>query len=464
MFASSSPTNAQALIPRGVADYFWDEAYARRRLETTLLELFRTWGYQDVITPMFEYADTFLNRSSEKLQAKLYRFLDRDGSTLTLRADMTIPVARLVGVRLHDLPMPQRFCYAGSVFRHAETQAGRQREFTQAGFELIGTASPAADAEVIALTVQALRAVGLHDFRLILGQLQFFHALLQDLQLTAEQTAHLQRAIDRNSGEELAEFLRTTPLRTQQRHTVEQLPLLSGPDAQAVIAHADRLCLNYAMHKALANLRDIYQVLEAYGVADAVYLDLTEINNLGYYTGISFEVLIPGVGFPLGGGGRYDNLVGTFGTPQPAVGVALGIDRLLDAQRATLATTVADSATPHIVIASDNNADCLALVNAWRREGLRVAMSFDETQGDALWHAANMSGIPLAATWTGQGFEVYGLTPEQPAVASYVPCAEADVIAQRARTGSGSDTPNAAVTPFLQDAKKESEDINGRRS
>ena len=330
MFATSPPTNAQALIPRGVADYFWDEAYARRRIELVLLELFRTWGYQDVITPMFEYADTFLNRSSKKLQTELYRFLDRDGSTLTLRADMTIPVARLVGVRLHDRPMPQRFCYAGSVFRHTETQAGRQREFTQAGFELFGTTAPAADAEVIALTVQAMHAVGLSNFRLILGQLQFFHALLQDLQLNPEQTAHLQRAIDRNSEAELAEFLRATPLRTQQRHTVEQLPLLSGPDAQTVIAHADRLCLNYAMHKALANLRDIYQVLDAYGVANEVYLDLTEINNLGYYTGISFEVLIPGVGFSMGGGGRYDNLVGTFGSPQPAVGVALGVDRLLN--------------------------------------------------------------------------------------------------------------------------------------
>src|SRR5690606_4841213 len=129
----------------------------------------------------------------------MYRFLDRDGSTLALRADMTIPVARLVGVRLHDRPMPQRFCYAGSVFRHTETQAGRQREFTQAGFELIGAAGAAADAEVIALSIAAMTAAGLRDFRLVLGQLHFFHSLLQELKLSPEQTAHLQRAINRNS-------------------------------------------------------------------------------------------------------------------------------------------------------------------------------------------------------------------------------------------------------------------------
>lgn len=434
MLASASQSGAQAQIPRGVADYFWAEAYARRRLEADLLDLFRAWGYQDVIPPMFEYADTFLDRSSAKLQAELYRFLDRDGSTLTLRADMTIPVARLVGVRLHDRPMPQRFCYAGSVFRHAENpQAGRQREFTQAGCELIGASAPAADAEVIALTIHALRAAGLQDFRLVLGQLPYFYGLLQDLQLTPEQTAHLQRAIDRNSEAELAEFLRNTPLRTQQRHTVEQLPLLSGPNAQAVIAHADRLSLNYTMHKALANLRDIYQVLEAYGVTDEVYLDLTEINNLGYYTGISFEVLMPGIGFSLGGGGRYDNLISTFGPPQPAVGVALGIDRILNARHGRSNDEASLSTTPHLLIATEQSADCLALISEWRRAGLRVVVSVDDRRGEDLWRAAQQAAIPLAATWTGQGFDVYGLNPDQPTSATFVPQAEAATIAEKAR-------------------------------
>jgi ATP phosphoribosyltransferase regulatory subunit len=430
MFAQASASDAQVQIPRGVADYFWDEAYARRRLETKLLDLFRTWGYQDVIPPMFEYADTFLHRSSRKLQAELYRFLDRDGSTLTLRADMTIPVARLVGVRLHDRPMPQRYCYAGSVFRHTETQAGRQREFFQAGFELIGAASPAADAEVIALTIQAMRSAGLSDFRLVVGQLQFFHGLLQELQLSPEQTAHLQRAIDRNSGAELAEFLRTTPLRTQQRHTIEQFPLLSGPNAQSVIAHADRLCLNYTMHKALTNLRDIYRHLEAFGVNDEVYLDLTEINNLGYYTGISFEVLIPGLGFSLGGGGRYDNLIGTFGAPQPAVGVALGVDRILNAQRASTTYDPAISSAPDILVASSDSGEALAVVSEWRRKGLRVVLNVDESQGQELWTAAQNMGIAHAASWTGVGFDVYGLNPDALASPIFIPRAEADKFRQ----------------------------------
>jgi ATP phosphoribosyltransferase regulatory subunit len=190
-----------------VADYFWQEAHRRRQLEGALLAVFRSWGYGDVIPPSFEYADTIARRGSAELQGELCRFLDRDGSILALRADMTIAVARLVGTRLHDWPMPQRFCYAGSVFRDAEPRAGQQREFWQAGIELIGSANHTADAEVLALTAQALQVVGLADFRIVLGQMQYFNGLLQALGLNAAQQTQLQTAVDRNSEAELAAFL-----------------------------------------------------------------------------------------------------------------------------------------------------------------------------------------------------------------------------------------------------------------
>jgi len=435
-----SLNQSQAHIPRGVADYFWSEASARRNLEHTLIALFRSWGYQDVIPPMFEYAETFQHRANPRLQAEMYRFLDRDGSTLALRVDMTIPVARLVSVRLHDWPMPQRFCYAGSVFRYTEPQAGRQREFIQAGFELIGARTPEADAEVIALTVQAVRRAGLDDFRLVLGQIQYFDSLLQDLHLSPEQATHFQRAINRNSEADLAEFLRTTPLRTQQRHTVEQLPQLSGSDAHAIIAQADRLCLNYAMHAALENLRRIHAVLEAYDIADAVYLDLTEINNLGYYTGITFEVLVPGMGFAVGSGGRYDNLIGSFGPAQPAVGVALGLDRLLAAARGGWHNDQTQPVAPHLLVATDNNPDCLRIVDGWRRAGLRVAVSVDGLAGDQLFQSALSLNIPLAATWTGQGLDLWQTVHGTSAEPTQVTVADApSVVALVTAAANGAD-------------------------
>ncbi|MCC6168513.1 MAG: ATP phosphoribosyltransferase regulatory subunit [Caldilineaceae bacterium] len=411
---SSPPFTRQGEIPRGVADYFWTEAYTRRQLEGTLLRLFRTWGYQDVIPPMFEYADTFQGRSGRELQTEMYRFLDRDGSTLALRADMTIPVARLVGVRLHDRPMPQRHCYAGSVFRYTELQAGRQREFGQAGCELIGAGAPEADAEIIALTVRALAAAGLRDFRIVVGQIQYFHGLLQDLNLDAIQTARLQQAIDRNSEAQLAEFLHTAALAPAQRRAVEELPHLSGSNAQAIIDRADRHCLNSAMHGALDNLRAVHAMLVAYGVDNAVYLDLAEINNLGYYTGITFEVLTHQLGFPVGSGGRYDNLLATFGPSLPAVGVALGLDRIL------LARQIQDQTQdptrpigPDLLVAPTNSAACLQIVEQWRQAGLRVAVDLAGTEqpddtgayGD-LRRRAQQAGARFAAVWTGAGFDL----------------------------------------------------------
>lgn len=426
----------QAEIPRGVADYFWTEAFARRQLEETLLRLFRTWGYEDVIPPMFEYADTYQGRSSPKLQAELYRFLDRDGSTLALRGDMTIPVARLVGVRLHDRPMPQRYCYAGSVFRYTEPQAGRKREFWQSGCELIGANTPEADAEILALTVHALAAAGLRDFRLVMGQIQYFHGLLQDLNLTPAQAAVLRQAIDRNSEAQLADFLDATPLQPQQRQTVEQLPQLSGTDVPAIIAQAERLCLNQTMQAALDNLSAIHAVLAAYDMADVVSLDLTEINYLGYYTGITFEVLTHHLGFALGSGGRYDNLIATFGPRQPAVGVALGIDRIL------LARTTQDQASlatqpvgPDLLVATANDPACFRIVESWRQTGLRVAISLLPGDHQTVVDAAQQAGARLALSWDGTGFDISD--PSNPtATPTRLPAASSseviDLLARRA--------------------------------
>ena len=417
-----------ATIPRGVADYFWHEARQLRELERQLLDLFRGWGYGDVIPPMFEYADVLSARANQKLRAEMYRFLDRDGSTLALRPDMTIAVARLVSTRLHDWPMPQRFCYAGSVFRHTQPQAGREREFRQAGIELIGAATPDADAEVLALTCAALESAGVTRFKLVVGQMGFFHGLLDDLQLEASQQERLLAAVDRNSEAELADFLRATPLRTQQRRTIEELLTLSGPDADAVIAQADRLCLNYTMFQALDNLRALLNSLAAHGVSDRIHLDLTETYNLGYYTGITFEALTPELGFSVAGGGRYDNLLGTFGESQPAVGVALGVDRLLLARnQQTQLTTPHHPVAPDIIVFPHGSAECLQLVTRWRKQGLRVAVELGQRPIADARQSGRGAGAKAVLAWHGAGFDLYVADESaDPPAASTLTAAEAN--------------------------------------
>lgn len=407
MVISQADPQPSALIPRGVADYFWAEAAQRRRLETLLLEYFRRWGYGDVLPPMFEYADTLSSRANSELQTALVRFQDRDGSTLALRADMTIAVARLVGTRLHDWPMPQRFCYAGSVFRYTELQAGRQREFWQAGIELIGATAPAADAEILALTAKALRTAGLTDFRLVVGQMGYFHGLLQALHLPPQQQKMLHQAVDLNSEAGLADFMRVAALPRAQRRVVEQLPQLSGQNVEAILTQAEQLCLNEPMQIAVENLRAICQALASYNLHGVLYLDLTEIHNLGYYTGITFEALTPGLGFPVAAGGRYDHLIGSFGKSQAAVGAAFTLDRILMAHRDVAHHPVPRPVAPELLVAAQDSAACLDIVETWRAQGTTIAVDVCVRQSNELREVAHQIGSQWVLIWTGNGFDVY---------------------------------------------------------
>lgn len=412
MTVDTAPRSSAGQVPAGVADYFWGEARERRDLEATLLQVFRSWGYGDVVTPVFEYADTLSARGNRELQSELCRFLDRDGSMLALRADMTIPVARLVGTRLHDAPLPQRFCYAGSVFRDVEPRAGQQREFWQAGVELIGSAAPTADAEVLALTAEALSAAGVTHFRLVLGQMQYFVGLLQALALEPAAQTRLAEAIDRNSEPALDAFLQATPLTPAQQRTLAGLPHLGGTAIDDILQRAERLALNDTMQAAVANLHAICAALADFDVLEQVTLDLSEIHNLGYYTGVTFEVLAPGVGFRIASGGRYDNLVSTFGAPLPAVGVGLGLERVLLAKRLGAPPPSPQPLPPDLVLAAGRHAAAFAFAAAARRAGLVVAFDLEGRCAEALHAYARRLDACAAVDWTGNAPVLYPLAPQ----------------------------------------------------
>ncbi len=393
-------------VPFGVADYFWEEASSRQGLLDRLMETFRSWGYGDVIPPMFEFDSTLSAQYDDQLRSGMYRFLDRDGSTLSLRPEFTTPVARLVGARLHDWPMPQRFCYGGSVFRYLEPQAGRQREFWQVGGELFGAPDPAADAEILALTATALKVAGLTGFRQIVGHIRYYRGLLDALGLDPKQTQRLQWALERKSEPLLDEFLRDTPLRTGQRQAVETLPQLVGENVDGILSLAERHIQNRGMHEALRNLRGIVDALGGYDIQDSFVIDLTEIRNLGYYTGVSFEAVTPGLGTAVASGGRYDDLVGRFGPPQPAVGVALGVDRLLVARRRQNGQDAGDGRhriQPALAL-PQGSPDALAQVQRLRQAGMHIQVDVTGWSLDAAFAYAAEADVRDVLLWE-DGFQ-----------------------------------------------------------
>lgn len=316
-------------IPYGTRDFLPLEATEKRIIESKLARLFAGWGYDEVVTPTIEYLDTLTRGAGTDLEPQLYKLFGKDNKTLALRHEMTTPIARLVASRLQGQPLPLRLAYISSVFRSEQAQTGRQCEFYQAGVELMGAASAAADAEVVALAIRGMLAAGLKDFTVCLGQVEFVSGVMEQYNLSEQASDALKEAMEKHDLVLLENLVDELQLSDQARRALKELPLLSG--GQEMLAQARELALNATSRRALDNLTEIYELLEAYGVADYVKFDLGIIRDFSYYTGMVFEAYTPGLGFPLAGGGRYDHLLSDFGegTACPATGFALGIERVL---------------------------------------------------------------------------------------------------------------------------------------
>jgi ATP phosphoribosyltransferase regulatory subunit len=312
-------------LPYGVADLFFKDAARKRAVEHTLIDTWKRWGYSEIIPPLFEYYESLAAEAGPQLRDEMYRFFDRDGRTLALRADFTIPVARIVGTKLYDRAMPLRFFYVGSVFRYEVPQAGVRREFTQAGIELIGASTPDADAEAIALSMTGLRAIGLTDFRFTLGNTAYLRALLKNVSLNETQALGLRDALRRKSTAALDRLLDGLSLDSLTKKALAQLPALGG--GTEVLDRAPRV--NDESSQALERLRGVFTLLDRFGLKNYVTFDLAENRGMAYYTGIIFEGFVAGLGFSVASGGRYDNLVAHFGPNIPSVGFAIGVERVL---------------------------------------------------------------------------------------------------------------------------------------
>lgn len=356
-------------LPHGVADLYFQDAARKTQLETQLHETFAQWNYTQVIPPTFEYYEALAAEASPQVREEIYRFPDRDGRMLALRADPTIPIARLVSTKLYDQTLPLRFFYIANVFRHEEPKASLRREFTQAGIELIGAGTSQADAEVIALAVTALRAIGLTEFRVRLGAMDFLSALLAPLALSETQHKEIEFALERKNQDALYDALRQMRLARELENALAALPSLAGDGA--MLERAKSICaVNDNAQRAIERLRILWNLLDALGVSDAVTLDLGMVRGMAYYTGIVFECFARGIGFSIMSGGRYDNLLAHFGRARPACGFAIGVERALAVLKRQLNAEV--PLTPEVIAELDDTRALAERVAAARLQNKRV--------------------------------------------------------------------------------------------
>lgn len=334
---NQSTAAAEAMLPKGVKDFLPIKAAKIEYLKGTLQEIFTQWGFRPIIPPQLEFLDALERGLGQGLRAKTFRFDDRQsGQLVAFPPDITPQVARIVATRMREAPLPLRLCYHGRVLRHTEQQAGKDREIFQAGVELIGLDSPEADAEMIAMAVESLKALGATDFTIDIGQVEFFRGVMDGLPLSGPQAREVQEAIARKDSSGLKALLETAPLDGRTREEILALPRLFG--GREVLERAGQVVRNDRSRRALENLARILETLEAYGVQDHVTFDLGELRGLDYNTGVTFQGYLGGFGRAVCSGGRYDNLTARYGYPAPATGFAFNIlsllfalDRKLDA-------------------------------------------------------------------------------------------------------------------------------------
>ena len=317
--------------PYGTHDFLQKEAAEKRIIENKILKLFKLHGYEEVVTPTLEYLETLTMGSSRTIESNLFKMFDKNNCTLALHHEMTTPIARLASSRLKDSSMPLKLSYCTNVFRYEHTLPGRECEFYQAGVELLGTSSTCADSEIIVLAVECLKASGLNDFELCLGQVEFATGIMEQNNLDIESKEFLKTAIESHDIVSLDKKVDELNLSKTAADSLKQIPYLHGD--KKILDKARSIALNEKSRRALDNLSEIYRLLEVYGVADKVVFDLGLIRDFSYYTGMVFEAYAPKLGYSLAGGGRYDHMLKDFGLACPATGFALGIERIMLARQ-----------------------------------------------------------------------------------------------------------------------------------
>ena len=315
--------------PEGVRDIYNVECGKKLALEGRIKKVFHLYGYHDIQTPTFEYFDVFRKEIGTVPSNELYKFFDKDGNTLALRPDITPSIARAAATLFQDEELPIRLCYTGSTFVNHSNYQGRLRETTQMGAELMGDDSVEADAEMLALVIESMLTIGLKEFQLSVGNVDFFQSLIEDACLDEEAELRVRELINNRNYFGVEEFLNSIQVKRSSKEAFSALnELVGGID---ILAQAKNIAPNSKGVMAVKRLEKIYDTLKLYGVEKFVTFDLSMSGTYGYYTGIIFRGYTFGTGDTIVKGGRYDHLLEKFGKEFASIGFVIVIDELMNA-------------------------------------------------------------------------------------------------------------------------------------
>ena len=357
--------------PEGVRDIYNKECETKLALQKKLSTVFHLYGYQDIQTPTFEYYDVFREEIGSTSTQELYKFFDREGNILALRPDITPSVARAAATLFENEDFPIRLCYAGNTFINHSSYQGRLKENTQLGAELIGLDSIEADAEMIAMVVDGLKKVGLKEFQVSIGHVDFIRGLMCGAELWEKESREVRTLITNRNYFGVEELLDSRNVKENIKKAFHILPELAG--GAEVLEQALKVAPDLNARLGVTRLQQIYRLLKLYGAEDHVTFDLSMSGNYGYYTGVIFRAYTYGTGDAIVRGGRYDHLLEKFGKSTPSIGFAIIVDELMNAlnrQKITVETLHKNL----IVYTEQTEEQAVSLTCSFRSKGRNIEL------------------------------------------------------------------------------------------
>lgn len=378
--------------PGGMQDILKGNSYNKREAEEKLRKLYLKNGFMEIETPLIEFYDVFAASGSETAMNSPFKMIDEKGRIMTLRPDMTIPTARVASTKLKEEDIPAKLFYSGKCFRAAENNGGQAREFTQSGIEIIGSDSLFYDGLMIAMAIEAMKTIGLDDFAIELGQVDFFKGLMDLADLNEEDSEKIRLLVDSKDFFGVEEMLVRREMNKEVKNLLQNLPALYGK--KEMLLEVEGMTSNERLIKAINQLRQLLEILEEFGVSEYISVDLGMVSRLDYYTGIIFRGMTYGMGFPILGGGRYDTLCEKFGKSMPATGFSLELDRVLTAMYRNKADNQNGYAADSMVCFNENAIkEAVMVADALKMQGLKIELAPIETDTQNMKDYAVNKGI-----------------------------------------------------------------------
>ena len=353
--------------PEGVRDIYGKECDEKLTIMTDIHNVLKLYGNQDIETPHFEFFDIFNHDKGSAPSTEMYKFFDRNNQTLVLRPDITPGVARSVAKYYADAELPIRLCYQGQTFINAPQHQGKLNEITQIGCELFNDDSSAADAEMLAASIDCLNASGLKDFRIEIGTVDFFKGIIEAAGIDEEVELKLRHYIRIKNFFGLSKYVSKLDISLEDKTALVSLDtLFGGPE---MLEKAQKLVSNKKSLSAIERMHKVYTAISYYGYQDYIGFDLSMINGYDYYTGIVFRGFTYGTGNPIIKGGRYNNLLSHFGKTAPSIGFAIYIDELMNALRRQGIAISSSEPVSIVIYEIENQEDAVKLAADLRKTG-----------------------------------------------------------------------------------------------